>query len=102
MIYKIKTNGYKAVIMDYENSFLINKLNTNNNNDFLQRDIIRFITDMILNSKKITFDNKYLVDIINNVNDTNEILKIIDKIELNKYVSLEELLKKRQIEYMFS
>ncbi len=87
-IYKIQTHGYKAVIMDYENAFLINKVNNTVNQKFLQDDIIRFMTDIMTNSTKITFDKKYLISIMETL-DMNEILNKIDEIKVIKYKSLQ-------------
>lgn len=101
-IYTVKIQGYKAVIMDYENAVLVNKPKTEYyNNDFLQKDIQRFMSDIMLNSTKITFDKKYLIDIMETL-DIDTILNKIDEIELGKYKSLEEILKERMIEYQIS
>lgn len=100
-IYKVKTNGYKAVMMDFENAFLLNKASSTVNQKFLQDDILRFMTDIMTNSTKITFDKKYLIDIMETL-DIDTILNKIDEIELEKYKSLEEILKERMIEYQIS
>lgn len=102
-IYTIKTNGYKVILMDFEGSILVDKPKTTYyNKDFLEKDILRFITDMMTNSKKITFDKRILhileegksLDI-----DVNMILDSIDNIKIEKYKSLEELLQEKMIEY---
>lgn len=100
-IYKVKTNCYKAVMMDFENAFLLNKASSTVNQKFLQDDILRFMTDIMTNSTKITFDKKHLFDIMETL-DIDKILSTIDEIELGKYKSLEEILKERMIEYQIS
>lgn len=97
-IYTVKTHGYKAVIMDFENAVFINKVDHTVNQKFLQDDIIRFMTDIMTNSTKITFNMKHLISIKETL-DIDTILNKIDEIELGKYKSLEEILKERMIEY---
>lgn len=105
-IYTIETNGYKVILMDFESSILINKPKTSYyNKDFLEKDIIRFITDMMTTSKKITFE-KGILHILHSLQEGNPqeinidiVLDAIDKIKIEKYKSLEELLQERMIEY---
>lgn len=89
--YKIKTNGLKVVIMDFENSTLIGKPKSEIfAKDFLIKDINRFINDLGMNSKKITYSNKNIISL-----NINKIIQEIDKIKIEKYKSLEELMKER-------
>jgi serine/threonine protein kinase len=97
-IHKVKTHGYKVILMDFENAFLLNKVNHTVNQKFLQDDIIRFMTDIMTNSTKITFDKKYLISIMETL-DMDEILNKIDEIKVIKYKSLQEIMEERMKEY---
>lgn len=90
--YEIETNGLKVVIMDFENSSLIEKPKSDFFvKDFLIRDINRFINDLGMNSKKITYNvNKNITSL-----NINKIIQEIDKIKIEKYKSLEELMEER-------
>lgn len=106
-IYTIETNGYKANLMDFEASVLLDKPKTTYyNKDFLEKDILRFITDMMTNSKKITFDKSILHILQERKSQDTDVeinidilLDAIDNIKIEKYKSLEELLQERMIEY---
>jgi serine/threonine protein kinase len=106
-IYTIKTNGYKVILMDFEASVLVDKPKTRYyNKDFLEKDILRFITDMMTNSKKITFGKSILHILQERKSQDTDVeinidilLDAIDNIKIEKYKSLEELLQERMIEY---